>query len=496
MLKNRINPGTNPNKLGWRIINILFSIVISVFILFYVSIRSYWPDLNGMLKVETGLSWNWAGILFISVLVILVYSSILTYRLFFLKRNQFWLNKILTLLFTTIFSFWLIILSLSDQLELILFITTIDFYSPVLYSFLIIALGLLLPRFIKLFKSYRKNTYSQKPRIVTLSMLLLYVATWFTPLIFVPTTVQDIIPPKPIILAHRGLTSLAPENTLVAGKLAAKTGADGWEVDIRMSADGKLFLMHDGNFIRTTNIANIFPTRKNDDISTFTLAEIRQLDAGSWFIDDDPYQIFGFGKLNPLDYNKYRGLKIPTLEEVINLTKERDLILDLDLKSVSSNHPYFNNYDSILFAQLLSSGLVPKRILLRNNNEKAINMTRLIRHIGEGAIQESIVLDITAYLTNEQYINLHNDNIIIMAGVVNSPERFSQLWCLDMEYVLTDTPHLFTEMPKPNFHFTWNQYLMSWITICLISLSIGIFFIKTLKNNSISSTKQHSKRVN
>ena len=489
MLKDKINPRTNPNKLGWRIINILFFIVISIFILFYVSIRSYWPDLNGMLKVETDLSWNWAGILFISVFVIWVYSSILTYRLFFLKKNQFWLNKILTLLFTTIFSFWLINLSLSDQLELILFITTIDFYSPILYSFFIITLGLLLPQFIKLFKNFWKNTYSQKPRIVTLSLLLLYIAAWFIPLIFIPTTVHDFLPEKPIILAHRGLTSLAPENTLAAGKLAAKVGADGWEVDVRMSVDGELFLMHDGNFIRTTNIADIFPTRKNDDVSTFTIAEIRQLDAGSWFIEDDPYQIFGFGKFDPLDYDKYCGLKIPTLKEVINLTKKHNLILDLDLKSVSSNHPLFNDYDSILFSQLLSSGLDPKRILLRNNNKNSISMTRLIRHIGEEAIQENIVLDITAYLTNEQYINLHNDNVVIMAGVVNSPERFSQLWCLGIEYVLTDTPHLYTEMPKPDFHFTWNQYLMYWIIICFISLSIGIFSIKILKNSSIASTE-------
>ena len=117
--------------------------------------------------------------------------------------------------------------------------------------------------------------------------------------------------------------------------------------------------------------------------------------------------------------------------------------------------------------------------LLRNNNKNSISMTRLIRHIGEEAIQENIVLDITAYLTNEQYINLHNDNVVIMAGVVNSPERFSQLWCLGIEYVLTDTPHLFTEMSKPDFHFTWNQYLMYWIIICFISLSIGYSLLKS-----------------
>lgn len=475
------NSKINPNGIKWRVINILFFLVTLIFILFFISLRSYWPDLNGSLKVETGLAWNWAGVLFLAVFVILVYSSLLLYKLLILKQHQLWVNKLLALIFTIIFSFWLIDLYLSGQSELVLSLKMLDFYSPIIYGVLIIGLALFFPRFIKLFITLLKKSNSKTYKVLAISLLLLYIALWFVPLIFTPTTVQDFLPSKPIILAHRGVTSLAPENTIVAGELASEMGADGWEVDIRMSADGKLFLLHDRNFIRTTNIADIFPNRKKDDASTFTLAEIRQLDAGSWFIDDDPYQIFGFGKLDPLDHDKYRGLKIPTLEEVINLTEKLDLILDLDLKTSSSNNPLFDN---LLFSKLLSSSLNPERILLRNNNKKAINMTRLIRSIGEEAIQQKIILDITAYLSNEQYDNLHNENIVIMAGVVNSPERFSQLWCLGLEYVLTDTPHLFTVMSKPEFYFTRNQYLTYWGIIILIGLSISVISLKILKKRS------------
>ncbi len=476
--RNCSNPRINPNGIGWRVINILFFVVILIFNIFYISLRSYWPDMNGSLKVETGLGWDWARILFSLVFAILVYSSILFYRLFILKLNENWLNKIFSLSFTIIFSLWLIYLYLSDLPELALPLTMLDFYSPIIYGILVIGLGLLLSRFIKLFKKLWKNTNS---KIIALCLLLSYITVWFVPLILIPTTVQDFLPPKPIIIAHRGLTSLAPENTLAAGVLASEMGADGWEVDVRMSADGRLFMMHDINFIRTTNVTDVFPGRKNDDVSIFTLAEIRQLDAGSWFVDDDPYQIFGFGKLDPLDYEKYRGLKIPTLEEVINLTEELNLILDLDLKFSSSDHPLFENFDSSLFSQLLSSSLNSERILLRSNNENAINMTRLIRDTVEETIQQHIVLDITGYLINEQYDNFHNDNIVIMAGVINSPERFSQLWCLGLEYVLTDTPHLFSVMSKPKFHFTWDQYLTYWVMNCLIGVSIGIISLRIVK---------------
>ena len=477
-ITNSSNSGRNPNGIIWSAIIFSFFIVMLLFLLYYLSLRSYWPDLNGSLKVETGLAWNWTGILFLSVFVILVYSSLLLYKLLRVRKKLFWLNKLLALIFTIIFSYWLISLYLSDQYELVLPLKVLDFYSPIIYIVLIIGLALFFPRFIKFLKSLLKNSDSKIYKAFAISLLLVYITLWFTPLIFIPTTVQDFLPSKPIILAHRGETSLAPENTIIAGELASEMGADGWEVDIRMSADDVLFLMHDKNFIRTTNIADIFPNRKKDNVSTFTMAEIRQLDAGSWFIDDDPYQIFGFGKLDPLDYDKYRGLKIPTLEEVINLTEKLDLMLDLDLKNSSSDNPLF---DSVLFSQLLSSSLNPERILLRNNNKNAVNMTRLIRSVEEDARQQNKVLDITAYLSNEQYNNLHNDGVVIMGGVVNSPERFSQLWCLGLEYVLTDTPHLFRDMDKPGFYFTRNQYLTYWVIITLIGLSIILISLKLPK---------------
>ena len=463
----------NPIGIWWGVVNILFFLVTLIFILFYLSLKSYWPDLNGGLKVETGLAWNWGGIFFLVVFSILAYSSLLLYKLLILKQHLFWVNKLLTLIFTIFFGSSLIVLYLLNQPELSLPSMILDYYSPIIYGVLIISLALFFPRFIKLFQSLLKNSNIYK--VLAISLLLIYITLWFVPLIFTPTTVRDVLPSKPLIFAHRGATSLVPEETIVAGEVSAETGADGWEVDVRMSSDNVLFLMHDKNFIRTTNIADVFPDRKNDNVSTFTIAEIRQLDAGSWFIDDDPYQIFGFGKLDPSDYDKYRGLKIPTFEEVINLTKKLDLILNLDLKISSSDNPLF---DDVLFSQLASSGLNPERILLRNNNEKAINMVRLIKNVEEEAIQKNIVLDTSGHLPNEYYDDLHNDNVAIFAGVVNSPERFSQLWCLGVKYVKTDTPQLFTSMSKPGFYFTKKQYLTYWGISVLIGIGIGLISLK------------------
>lgn len=87
----------------------------------------------------------------------------------------------------------------------------------------------------------------------------------------------------PLVVGHRGNSGLAPENTAVAFAQARAAGAAMVETDVRLTADGELFLFHDGTGRRTTNVAEVFPERADAPIVSFTAAELRRLDAGSWF---------------------------------------------------------------------------------------------------------------------------------------------------------------------------------------------------------------------
>lgn len=84
-----------------------------------------------------------------------------------------------------------------------------------------------------------------------------------------------------ITLAHRGLCGRHPENTLPS-LAAAIPYADYCEIDLRVTADDQLVLMHDATLRRTTDVARIFPDRADDPVSDFRLDELRRLDAGSW----------------------------------------------------------------------------------------------------------------------------------------------------------------------------------------------------------------------
>ncbi|HXV81456.1 MAG TPA: glycerophosphodiester phosphodiesterase family protein [Candidatus Binatia bacterium] len=89
--------------------------------------------------------------------------------------------------------------------------------------------------------------------------------------------------PRPAIVAHRGASYFAPEETAPAYLLAREMGVDYLELDLQRTKDGVLIAFHDDDLRRTTNIAEVFPGREMDTIDKFTFAELQSLDAGSWF---------------------------------------------------------------------------------------------------------------------------------------------------------------------------------------------------------------------
>jgi glycerophosphoryl diester phosphodiesterase len=150
------------------------------------------------------------------------------------------------------------------------------------------------------------------------------------------------------IIAHRGARSLAPENTLAAARKAHAVGADLWETDVAVTADDRLVLMHDDSMLRTTNVADRFPDRVPAPFSTYTLAEIRSLDAGAWFERDDPFGQVAAGAVARGDLDAYVGELVPTLREAFELTLELDWFLNLELKAQPKPKDTFDVVGAVL----------------------------------------------------------------------------------------------------------------------------------------------------
>lgn len=117
--------------------------------------------------------------------------------------------------------------------------------------------------------------------------------------------------PYPAVIAHRGASHDAPESTVPAYQLARDLGADYLELDLQRSSDGVLVVVHDDTLSRTSDVAERFPERKDSPVSAFTLAELKSLDAGSWFNRAYPE------RARPA----FAGLKILTLDEVMDIAE-------------------------------------------------------------------------------------------------------------------------------------------------------------------------------
>lgn len=121
----------------------------------------------------------------------------------------------------------------------------------------------------------------------------------------VPTIQAFLEADRPMVIAHRGFSGKAPENTLVAIEQAIELGADMVEVDVTLTADGHVVVIHDETLDRTTN--------GRGPVLETSLEAIRSLDAGAWFDA------------------RFAGEKVPTLSEVLELTRDR-ILLNVEIK--------------------------------------------------------------------------------------------------------------------------------------------------------------------
>ena len=129
------------------------------------------------------------------------------------------------------------------------------------------------------------------------------------------------------VIAHRGSTFWAPEETEAAFRWARNMGADYLEIDLQRTKDGFLLALHDNNLRRTSNIESILPGKEDLPVSAFTLAELRALDAGSWFNVAVPENARA----------SFENQKICTLEEVLKIAQGYRIKRDVNGEPVKLN---------------------------------------------------------------------------------------------------------------------------------------------------------------
>ena len=153
-----------------------------------------------------------------------------------------------------------------------------------------------------------------------------------------------------IEVAHRGSSFEAPENTIAAVQEGISDKADYVEIDVQRSKDGELVVMHDTTLTRTTNVEEVFGDRPSYAVSEFTLAELKQLDAGSW------------------KGAQFAGEQIPTLQEVLDVLIPSQSGLLLEMKAPNLYPGIVDDLVAELEAQpgYLASGVANGRLVVQS----------------------------------------------------------------------------------------------------------------------------------
>lgn len=241
----------------------------------------------------------------------------------------------------------------------------------------------------------------------------------------------------PIPIAHRGLLRHAPENTLPAFAACLELGI-GVELDIRTTKDGHLVVLHDDNVERTTN----GPSRS---VRGMTLAELKRLDAGSWFDD------------------VFAGERIPTLEETLSLVARRKrgrTIIALNVKHVTREgeaklvalvEKYELLSDSFAFDQ---SDEVSRRLKKLNPGFRIgqnVNRQSIDPRLGEGLL-DCFLLTTTPTVEEVSRLHRHDKQVLFNYAGSGEARRNTETWnkasTAGIDGLLTDYPLEFRELRR------------------------------------------------
>jgi len=235
---------------------------------------------------------------------------------------------------------------------------------------------------------------------------------------------------RPIIIAHRGASAHAPENTLAAFELALAEGADAIEMDAKLSADGHAVAIHDMTVDRTTGA--------HGKVKELTLASLRALDAGSLFSAS------------------FHSEKIPLLEEVFEAVGKRAFInVELTNYNAPNDHlvetvcmlvKKFALQKRVLFSSFFASNLSKARGLLPEAPRGLLAFPGLLgawaRSFGFAFGNYQALHPNVKDATHPQVKRAHRLNRRVHVWTVNAEEDMRRLFSWGVDGIITDDPQL------------------------------------------------------
>ncbi|XP_027901277.1 glycerophosphodiester phosphodiesterase domain-containing protein 5 isoform X2 [Xiphophorus couchianus] len=332
--------------------------------------------------------------------------------------------------------------------------------------------------------------------LLYLSVLLgLYVLPLYisSPCIMDPRTLK----PRPEVFGHQGAPMLAPENTLWSFQRALQMNVTGLEADVAISVDGVPFLMHDLTLRRTTNVDEVFPDRKTKAASRFNWTDLQQLNAGEWFLKNDPF--WTAGSMSQKERNLTSKQRVCSLEQLLKMASDHNITVVVRLRRPPRDHPFNSTWINETLQVVQNSGLLQNLVMWTPDDEReqvkqwapGFIQTSLVKRSPENLHSSGISGLLLRYnqVNTDEITNFSKNNISLTLYTVNEPWLFSMLWCSGVSAVSSEAPHILRKVPSPIWLMSPRNYRLIWVSADLISFAvvIGIFILQKYRMSGIRS---------
>ncbi len=257
-----------------------------------------------------------------------------------------------------------------------------------------------------------------------------------------------------LLAAHRGFRFHYPENTLCA--FAAAVGrCDFLETDIRLSRDQVPVVLHDATLERTSNAATLAgrSTPSSLAVRDWSLAELRRLDMGSWFLDADPFAAIASGTIQVEELRPLMPQTIMTLDELLAWSEKNALPLNIELKDLTETGGR-EPLPEIVLESIRQAGAGNRVVLSSFNHDYLRRINTLAPDLTTAALQKAAhppdlipylrSLGVSAYQPNKRIIDtvdiaaLAAANIIVNVFTVNDPKEQQELYARGVLAVFAD----------------------------------------------------------
>lgn len=223
------------------------------------------------------------------------------------------------------------------------------------------------------------------------------------------------------VLAHRGIRSLWPENSLIALTKAAELGADGIECDLRSTRDGHIILMHDPTVDRTSAGQGV--------AGELTLAEIRRLD------------------LRGPEGSVERSTGVPTLDQVLAALVPTGIHLRLEVKEPGFEPALVARIRALgLMSRTVISSFLPSVIMAVKDADPSMQTALIAAKLADSEYEHvrpyinGVDLAGGPALTAGAIDRVRGDGLVLTIWAVNSKARFDEVIGFEPDYVMTDYP--------------------------------------------------------